>query len=309
MDKETLSKYGWVVIVIIVLVILMGLAAPFGSYVKNGAISALNSFTSVMASTENNFLNIDAERLNENHFNSPITNYTVEQINADATMYSIGATKSEYVIADFNDDYTEVVITANGENSDGKMKDWDVSARALMQNYPNLKAAIIKNGVTRIGQNAFTNCANLTDISIANSVTSLGKSAFSNCDTLEEVIIPSGVKMVDEYTFYGCDNLTNVIIKEGLTEISNNMFVDCSSLANINIPNSVTRIGISAFGYCYNLTSITIPVSVTAVNNHSFYFTGINDVYYLGTQEQWKNITKIGNKPAFKSDITIHYNT
>ena len=33
MDKETLSNYGWVVICVLVLVVMIALATPFGNYI------------------------------------------------------------------------------------------------------------------------------------------------------------------------------------------------------------------------------------------------------------------------------------
>ena len=33
MDKETLSNYGWVVICVLVLVVMIALATPFGKYI------------------------------------------------------------------------------------------------------------------------------------------------------------------------------------------------------------------------------------------------------------------------------------
>lgn len=50
MDKETLSKYGWVVIVIIIIVLLLGFAAPLGNFVADSftatykALDAENPF-------------------------------------------------------------------------------------------------------------------------------------------------------------------------------------------------------------------------------------------------------------------------
>ena len=44
MDKNTLSQYGWVVIVIIVLLILIALATPFGSFVAKSVKSSVEAF-------------------------------------------------------------------------------------------------------------------------------------------------------------------------------------------------------------------------------------------------------------------------
>ena len=39
MDKNTLSNYGWIVIAVLVLVIMIALATPFGEYIKNAFVS------------------------------------------------------------------------------------------------------------------------------------------------------------------------------------------------------------------------------------------------------------------------------
>ena len=46
MDKETLSNYGWVVICVIVLAIMIALATPFGEYIRDGVAQIVNSFNS-----------------------------------------------------------------------------------------------------------------------------------------------------------------------------------------------------------------------------------------------------------------------
>ena len=44
MDKETLSNYGWVVICVLVLVVMIALATPFGEYIRNAFISGYEGF-------------------------------------------------------------------------------------------------------------------------------------------------------------------------------------------------------------------------------------------------------------------------
>ena len=44
MDKETLSNYGWIVICVLVLSVMIALATPFGSYVADGFKAAYNGF-------------------------------------------------------------------------------------------------------------------------------------------------------------------------------------------------------------------------------------------------------------------------
>ena len=50
MDKETLSNYGWVVICVIVLAIMIALATPFGEYIRDGVEQIVNSFNTGLKS-------------------------------------------------------------------------------------------------------------------------------------------------------------------------------------------------------------------------------------------------------------------
>ena len=45
MDKNTLNNYGWIVIVVIVLILMITLASPFGNYVADGANNILEEFS------------------------------------------------------------------------------------------------------------------------------------------------------------------------------------------------------------------------------------------------------------------------
>ena len=44
MDKSTLSNYGWIVIVTLVLAVMLALATPFGTYVGKGASNVIKTF-------------------------------------------------------------------------------------------------------------------------------------------------------------------------------------------------------------------------------------------------------------------------
>ena len=53
MDKETLSNYGWVVICVLVLVVMIALATPFGKYIAE----AVKNTTSSLFKVSQNALN------------------------------------------------------------------------------------------------------------------------------------------------------------------------------------------------------------------------------------------------------------
>ena len=47
MDKETLSNYGWIVIAVMVLVVMIALATPFGNFVKGAVVSTVEGIFGV----------------------------------------------------------------------------------------------------------------------------------------------------------------------------------------------------------------------------------------------------------------------
>ena len=153
----------------------------------------------------------------------------------------------------------------------------------------NITTVNINNGVTSIGNSAFSGCDGLTSVTIPNSVTSIGSSAFSGCDGLTSVVVDDGNSVYDSRE--GCNAIIetatntliqgcmNTIIPGTVTSIGGSAFGYCTGLTSITIPNSVTSIGSYAFCACNDLTSITIPNSVTSIENQAFYAcTGLTSV-------------------------------
>ena len=171
----------------------------------------------------------------------------------------------------------------------------------------SLTSITIPNGVTSTGYAAFSDCSSLTSITIPDSVTSIGNYAFLRCSSLTSITIPDGVTSIGDSAFSGCSSLTSITIPDGVTSIGGCAFDGCNSLASITIPDSVTSIGKDAFSYCSKLTSITIPDSVTSIGKDAFFgCSSLKDVYYSGTQEQWKKIS-IGNGNGSLTSAKIHY--
>ena len=167
----------------------------------------------------------------------------------------------------------------------------------------------IPNSVTSIGGEAFCGCIGLTSIEIPNSVTEIGWDTFKGCTNLTSITIPDSVTSIGDDVFRGCTGLTSITIPDSVTSIGSWAFYGCTGLTSVTIPNSVTSIGHDAFYSCTGLTSITIPDSVTSIGSWAFdYCNKLKDVYYSGTQEEWKKIS-IGDNYQSLANATIHYNS
>ena len=190
---------------------------------------------------------------------------------------------------DFKWTLNDGVLTISGH---GKMLDYDTASNNTWDtNAPwgtGIRQVIIKDGITSIGDFAFSACSQMTSVTIPDSVTTIGWYAFFGCSSLPEIILPSGIETIHYAAFCDCSNLTCFEIPECVTELGA-IISGCSSLTNITIPNSVTRIGQYAFHECTGLTSITIPGSVTEINDEAF--DGCSN---LKTVEISEGVTSIG---------------
>ena len=172
----------------------------------------------------------------------------------------------------------------------------------------NLQIVKIPNTVVYIGDSAFTDCTNLVDVTLPNKVKSIEDGAFFGCESIKDIVIPSSISYIKRFVFSGCKSLTNVTIENGVNEISDYAFLDCTSLSNVIIPDSVSHIWNYAFKNCASLSSITIPKSVSEIGWFVFEnCVNLKDLYYLGSEEQWNNISIIGGSIDYLDNLNIHY--
>ena len=334
-------------------VIIPNSVTSIGSYAFTGCIS-LKSVTihdSVTSISDGTFF--DCEGLKDVYYTSTEDDWNKITIGNDnenltnATIhYNFEPEPSNKQTGSCGDNVTYSLDTETGVltiSGTGKMKDYSGEDSPFYQN-SNIKSVIIENGVTSIGNLAFSSCNSLIEVSLPSSIISLGVSAFSGCENLMSISIPANVADIQSIAFAGCKKLTSievdsnnenyssingVLFDKNITELvcypagkndasytvpntvksfAYGSFYDCENLTNVIIPNGVTSIGGASFWNCKNLKSIVIPKSVTKIDLFSFNgCESLKDIYYTGTQDEWKNIT-IGDGNINLTSATIHYN-
>ncbi|MBO5466872.1 MAG: leucine-rich repeat domain-containing protein [Prevotella sp.] len=143
-------------------------------------------------------------------------------------------------------------------------------AEHLYMNGKEITELKIPDGVTSIGNYAFSDCRSLTSITIPDGVTRIGDYTFYYCRSLTSVTIPDGVTSIGDDAFRGCSSLTSVTIPENITQIEEGTFYGCSKLKTVTLPKKLYMIKKQAFQSCSSLKSITIPDSVGYIYQEAF---------------------------------------
>ena len=153
----------------------------------------------------------------------------------------------------------------------------------------------------------FHYCSNLKNISIPDNVESIGRDSFK-LSGIVNIEIPESVTTIDDRAFKMCRGLKNIEIPDSVTNLGKEAFLNCTSLENIKIGKGITKINTKTFDYCSNLTTIMLPSSLSRIDEDAFVSCDkISDVYYAGSEEDWKKIYILSGNTAL-TNATIHYN-
>ena len=157
--------------------------------------------------------------------------------------------------------------------------------------YQVITNIVVCEGVTSIGNSAFSDCSNLVSLKIPSSVKNIGSSVLNGCFSFGELnidnltdwcgVIISGMLILPgqyfesgQYLGYNLyvagDKVTDLIIPENVTRIGNYAFCGCSTIKSLTIPGNVNQIGVNSFMGCIGLTRVVAKEGVASTGTGCF---------------------------------------
>lgn len=127
------------------------------------------------------------------------------------------------------------VLTISGS---GDMPDY--SQVAPWHNY-TIDEVIIQEGITSVGDRAFSNQGELFEVKLPSSITRIGEEAFYRCLFLMKVNVPRSLKVIERRAFGQCWYLEAFDLIEGITTIEEEAFKE-TLIASANLPSTLTSI-------------------------------------------------------------------
>jgi len=232
MDKETLSNYGWIVICVLVLAVMLALATPFGTFVADAVKSTTQGLFDVNKNALNStgLINIDGQEFESCAHDYEVTttgDCSVGQITTTQTCKLCGKTSTETVQAthkfdnasDMNCNVCNTSFTAyvfDPVDYDGKMGT-TISTDANVVIPETFEYNGVQYKVKEICSDAFNEnrrngvgSSHAVSIVIPNSVTDIRGGGIAHVKTLKELYIPVSVTYFHGSTFYGCTALETV---------------------------------------------------------------------------------------------------
>ena len=155
------------------------------------------------------------------------------------------------------------LLILEGEGTFYQPYPWSGMAKAIKQ-------IIVRDGITTIPYNAFSECSNLTSVTLPSSIKTIANYAFSGCTALESISIPSSVTSIGYGAFYNCGALSELSLADGLLNVASHAFYNCTGLTSVVLPNSISSLGTYAFGNCSNLETINIPTKLRMLQSCTF---------------------------------------
>ncbi len=166
----------------------------------------------------------------------------------------------------------------------------------------SIRTVNVKDGVTRIGNNAFNTFSALRTLNLPSTLKEIGDYAFEHCAYLKNFVFPEGVSDIGEGAFRQCKNLTSISLPKGIRAIRKHTFSNCAKLKTVNIRDNVSLIGYMAFYACDSLENVSLPQSIREIDSYAFYYCD-----NLSTVTLPSNLNRIGQYAFGRCERLVNY--
>lgn len=122
--------------------------------------------------------------------------------------------------------------------------------------HQKIKTLILGDGVTEIGESAFSGCIGIEgtlNLGNCRALTAIDNGAFKSCGKITGVQFPASLQTLGESAFYGCNGINTIIDLSQCTSmqsIGKSAFYNCTKITGVKFPQSLKSIGSYAFYQC-----------------------------------------------------------
>ncbi|MDR2052602.1 MAG: leucine-rich repeat domain-containing protein [Treponema sp.] len=104
-----------------------------------------------------------------------------------------------------------VLCAAAVWNIAAQQGDFEISGGVLAEYRGDAAEVRVPNGVTAIGERAFS-YTGIRSVILPAGLTAIGEGAFSECESLSSITLPAGLTAIGEYVFDDCYNLESITL-------------------------------------------------------------------------------------------------
>ena len=149
--------------------------------------------------------------------------------------------------------------------------------------------AILTEGITYIGLNAFSGCDKLHQVVLPISIEQIEDGAFENCGSLKSISLPMALKTIGDEALKGT-GLRTFDIPKSVFWLGDGLLADCKSLDHVTIPENIGRIPDHMFEGCTNLKKVELHEHLGVIGERAFF--GCSSLDFLIIPDSVKLIGK-----------------
>lgn len=132
-----------------------------------------------------------------------------------------------------------------------------------------VKHLVIAEGVTEIGEYAFSEWSQIEELTLPSSLIKIGRDAFERCGKIKQIHFSEGLQVIGSYAFGSCP-VGELDLPNTMTKIGGGAFSGFDRLVELNLPDSIVSIGTRAFYKCSSLRSVKLPAHLKVISELMF---------------------------------------